>query len=156
MEAAGFLGMTVEMLSQRYGHHHPAHLERAKNAFGQHRRPLAERHGNNGVVLAVYHQHRCRNLANAQVRAELVLHEEPHRHEPVTLRADISGRGEGGLEAAGRSRATSRWHGPLKRERFFRRRGHPGFDFLVRSAGYLPFAERDLWNVQPGRLITPA
>jgi integrase len=38
-EAAGFLGMTVEMLSQRYGHHHPAHLERAKNAFGQHRRP---------------------------------------------------------------------------------------------------------------------
>ena len=36
-EAAGFLGMTVEMLSQRYGHHHPAHLERAKNAFGRHR-----------------------------------------------------------------------------------------------------------------------
>jgi len=32
-EAAGFLGMTVEMLSQRYGHHHPAHLERAKNSF---------------------------------------------------------------------------------------------------------------------------
>jgi integrase len=39
-EAAGFLGMTVEMLSQRYGHHHPAHLVRAKNAFGHHRRPL--------------------------------------------------------------------------------------------------------------------
>ena len=37
-EAAGFLGMTVEMLSQRYGHHHPAHLERAKAAFGRHRR----------------------------------------------------------------------------------------------------------------------
>ena len=36
-EAAGFLGMTIEMLSQRYGHHHPAHLERARNAFGQHR-----------------------------------------------------------------------------------------------------------------------
>jgi integrase len=36
-EAAGFVGMTVEMLSQRYGHHHPAHLQRAKNAFGQHR-----------------------------------------------------------------------------------------------------------------------
>ena len=32
-EAAGFLGMTVEMLSQRYGHHHPAHFERAKNSF---------------------------------------------------------------------------------------------------------------------------
>jgi hypothetical protein len=38
LEAAGYLGMTVEMLSQRYGHQHPAHLERAKNAFGQHRR----------------------------------------------------------------------------------------------------------------------
>jgi integrase len=25
-EAAGYLGMTVEMLSQRYGHHHPDHL----------------------------------------------------------------------------------------------------------------------------------
>jgi integrase len=36
-EAAGFLGMTVEMLSQRYSHHHPALLERAKNAFSQHR-----------------------------------------------------------------------------------------------------------------------
>jgi integrase len=36
-EAAGYLGMTIEMLSQRYGHHHPAHLERARNAFGTHR-----------------------------------------------------------------------------------------------------------------------
>jgi integrase len=36
-EAAGYLGMSVEMLSQRYGHHHPAHLERARNAFGRHR-----------------------------------------------------------------------------------------------------------------------
>jgi integrase len=36
-EAAGYLGMTIEMLSQRYGHHHPAHLERARNAFSQHR-----------------------------------------------------------------------------------------------------------------------
>jgi hypothetical protein len=36
-EAAGFLGMTVEMLSQRYGHHHPDHLSGAKNAFGRHR-----------------------------------------------------------------------------------------------------------------------
>ena len=35
-EAAGYLGMTIEMLSQRYGHHHPAHLERARNAFGTH------------------------------------------------------------------------------------------------------------------------
>jgi integrase len=36
-EAAGYLGMTIEMLSRRYGHHHPAHLERARNAFGTHR-----------------------------------------------------------------------------------------------------------------------
>jgi integrase len=29
MKAAGYLSMTVEMLSQRYRHHHPAHLARA-------------------------------------------------------------------------------------------------------------------------------
>ena len=32
-EAAGYLGMSVEMLSQRYGHHHPDHLAGAKKAF---------------------------------------------------------------------------------------------------------------------------
>lgn len=32
-EAAGYLGMTIEMLSQRYGHHHPDHLSGAKQAF---------------------------------------------------------------------------------------------------------------------------
>jgi hypothetical protein len=37
-EAAGYLGMTIEMLSQRYGHHHPAHLAGAKQAFARHRR----------------------------------------------------------------------------------------------------------------------
>jgi integrase len=37
-QAAGFLGMTVEMLSTRYGHHHPEHLAGAKVAFSQHRR----------------------------------------------------------------------------------------------------------------------
>jgi integrase len=37
-EAAGYLGMTVEMLSQRYGHHHPDHLSGAKRAFGRHRK----------------------------------------------------------------------------------------------------------------------
>lgn len=36
-EAAGYLGMTVEMLSQRYGHHHPDHLSGAKNAFRRRR-----------------------------------------------------------------------------------------------------------------------
>ena len=36
-EAAGYLGMTVEMLSARYGHHHPDHLSGAKNAFSRHR-----------------------------------------------------------------------------------------------------------------------
>ena len=37
-EAAGYLGMTVEMLSQRYGHHHPDHLVGAKRAFTRHRK----------------------------------------------------------------------------------------------------------------------
>jgi integrase len=37
-EAAGYLGMTVEMLSARYGHHHPNHLTGAKTAFTRHRK----------------------------------------------------------------------------------------------------------------------
>jgi integrase len=32
-EAAGYLGMTIEMLSQRYGHQHPDHLSGAKRTF---------------------------------------------------------------------------------------------------------------------------
>jgi integrase len=32
-EAAGYLGMTIEMLSARYGHHHPDHLSSARTAF---------------------------------------------------------------------------------------------------------------------------
>jgi integrase len=36
-EAAGYLGMTLEMLSQRYGHHHPDHLSGAKTAFRRRR-----------------------------------------------------------------------------------------------------------------------
>jgi integrase len=38
-EASGYLGMTVEMLSSRYGHHHPDHLAGAKRAFARHRKP---------------------------------------------------------------------------------------------------------------------
>ena len=38
-EAAGYLGVTVEMLSARYGHHHPDHLAGAKRAFTRHRKP---------------------------------------------------------------------------------------------------------------------
>jgi hypothetical protein len=41
-QAAGFLGMTVEMLSARYGHHHPDHLSGATRAFKRHREVLAE------------------------------------------------------------------------------------------------------------------
>ena len=33
-EAAGFLGMSVEMLDRVYGHHHPAHLKKAAHAIG--------------------------------------------------------------------------------------------------------------------------
>jgi len=60
--------------------------------------PFAERHGDDCVVLAMHHQNRRRDLARAQIRAELVLHKEPHRHKPVVLRADIGRRGERGLE----------------------------------------------------------
>jgi integrase len=41
-EAAGFLGMTVEMLAERYGHHHPEHLAGARRAFSKHREAVAE------------------------------------------------------------------------------------------------------------------
>ncbi len=33
-EAAGFLGMTVDLLDRVYGHHHPLHLQRAARAIG--------------------------------------------------------------------------------------------------------------------------
>jgi hypothetical protein len=33
-EAAGFLGMTVEMLDRVYGHHHPNHLRTTAEAIG--------------------------------------------------------------------------------------------------------------------------
>ena len=36
-EAAGFLGMSVEMLDRVYGHHHPLHLRQAANAIGYRR-----------------------------------------------------------------------------------------------------------------------
>ena len=60
--------------------------------------PFAERHWDDSVVLAMHHQNRRRDLARAQIRAELVLQEEPNRHEPKVVCADISGRSEGGLK----------------------------------------------------------
>jgi hypothetical protein len=43
-EAAGFLGMSVEMLDRVYGHHHPDHLRTAAHAIGYRprRQKLAE------------------------------------------------------------------------------------------------------------------
>ena len=41
-EAAGFLGITVEMLLERYGHHHPDYLSGARKAFAKHREAVAE------------------------------------------------------------------------------------------------------------------
>jgi integrase len=35
-DAAGYLGMTVETLEETYGHHSPAFMARAKNAFAKH------------------------------------------------------------------------------------------------------------------------
>lgn len=37
-EASGYLGMTVEMLLERYGHHHPDFQESARNAFAKMRK----------------------------------------------------------------------------------------------------------------------
>jgi hypothetical protein len=34
-QAAGYLGMTVEMLSARYGHHHPEYLSKATGFAGK-------------------------------------------------------------------------------------------------------------------------
>src|SRR5262249_58700171 len=36
-DAAGFLGMSVEMLDRVYGHHHPEHLRGAAHALGYRR-----------------------------------------------------------------------------------------------------------------------
>ncbi len=33
-EAAGFLGMTVDLLDRMYGHHHPQQLQQAARAIG--------------------------------------------------------------------------------------------------------------------------
>ena len=43
-EAAGFLGMTVEMLDRVYGHHHPDYLRKAARGlgYGRRRQSLAE------------------------------------------------------------------------------------------------------------------
>jgi len=41
-EAAGILGMSLEMLLERYGHHHPDHLSGARKAFAKHREAVAE------------------------------------------------------------------------------------------------------------------
>jgi integrase len=40
-EAAGFLGMSVEMLDRVYGHHHPDHLKSAARLIGYRRQSLA-------------------------------------------------------------------------------------------------------------------
>jgi hypothetical protein len=37
-EAAGFLGMSVQMLDRVYGHHHPQHLRQAAKSIGYRRR----------------------------------------------------------------------------------------------------------------------
>ena len=39
-QAAGYLGMSVEMLENVYGHHHPDHLDEAVNAIGYGTRKL--------------------------------------------------------------------------------------------------------------------
>lgn len=41
-EAAGFMGMSVEMLDRVYGHHHPAHLQSAARLIGYRSQSLAK------------------------------------------------------------------------------------------------------------------
>ena len=45
--------------------------------------------GDDTIVFAVNYQHRCGDLAGDQIRAKLVLHEKPHRHEPIMVRTNI-------------------------------------------------------------------
>ena len=42
-QAAGYLGMSVEMLEKVYGHHHPEHLQNAVAAIGRRRKTMPER-----------------------------------------------------------------------------------------------------------------
>ena len=52
-EAAGFLGMSVEMLDRVYGHHHPNHLRTAARAIGYRpRQSLVEIIGENTSATA--------------------------------------------------------------------------------------------------------
>ena len=41
--ASGYLGMSVKTLQSVYGHHHPAHMEQARNALGRRRASSAFR-----------------------------------------------------------------------------------------------------------------
>jgi len=41
-EAAGFLGMSLEMLLERYGHHHPDHVSWTRKTFAKHRDAVDE------------------------------------------------------------------------------------------------------------------
>ena len=55
-QAAGWLGMTVEMLEDRYGHHHPDFQDEAASAFGGQRQSSAiqgrrERRANSAMKL---------------------------------------------------------------------------------------------------------
>ena len=43
VEAAGFVGMSLEMPLERYGHHHPDHLAGARKAFAKPRETVAEK-----------------------------------------------------------------------------------------------------------------
>ena len=40
-QAAGYLAMTLELLIERYGHHHPDHLGGARRSFSKHRQAVA-------------------------------------------------------------------------------------------------------------------
>jgi hypothetical protein len=55
-QAAGYLGMSVEVLEKVYGHHHPDYLQAAVAAIGNRSRTEQEQRKTVSVGVAVGHQ----------------------------------------------------------------------------------------------------
>ena len=64
-EAAGYLGMTVEILESVYGHHHPDHLRGAVDAMGRSgRKPVEKNSGTKTDSAAISLEKKARKLRN--------------------------------------------------------------------------------------------
>src|SRR5215472_2297872 len=71
-EAAGFLGMTVETLMSRYGHHHPDYLSGARAAFSRHRdrhrNAATEREQTSSNVKKIAESYKFRDVVHKAIR----------------------------------------------------------------------------------------